>query len=115
MPEIPRHLNKDIREAIGYAVSMRVYEFMLTFEIEPDLDTTDRLYGYFGAKGSAPEGVQDFTLVVQSGTPIANCTVEAISFETALQLVFPKLRKEGLQVVRVEVDEVGLAVLQEAT
>ena len=94
---------------------MRVYEFMLTLETEPDLDTTDRLYGHFDAKGAAPEGVQDFTLVVQSGTPIANCTVEATSFEAALQLVLPRLRKEDLQVVRVEVDEVGLALLQEAT
>ncbi len=78
---------------------MRVYEFMLTLEPEPDLDTTDRLYGYFDANGAAPEGVQDFTLVTQSGTSIANCTVEAASFEAALELVLPKLRQEGLQVV----------------
>jgi hypothetical protein len=94
---------------------MRVYEFMLTLKAEPDLDMTDRLYGYFGENGAAPEGVQDVTLAVLSGTPIANCTVEAASFEAALELVLPKLRDEGLQVVRVEVDEVGLAVMQEAT
>lgn len=93
---------------------MRVYEFMLTLATEPDLDTTDRLYGYFGEDGAAPESVHDFTLVTQSGIPIANCTVEATSFEAALELVLPKLREEGLQVVRVEVDEVGLALLQEA-
>ena len=93
---------------------MRVYEFMLMLATEPDLDTTDRLYGYFGEDGEAPDSVQDFTLVIQSGTPIANCTVEATSFEAALESVLPKLREEGLQVVRVEVDEVGLALLQEA-
>jgi hypothetical protein len=43
---------------------MRVYEFMLTLDAEPDLDTTDQLYRYFSADGAAPEGVQDFTLVV---------------------------------------------------
>lgn len=94
--------------------TMRVYEFMLTLATEPDLDTTDRLYGYFGEDGAAPEGIMDFTLVIESGTSIANCTVEATSFEAALESVLPKLREEGLQVVRVEVDEVGLAVLQEA-
>ena len=93
---------------------MRVYEFMLTLATEPDLDTTDRLYEYFGEVGAASESVLDFTLVVQSGAPIANCTVEATSFEAALESVLPKLREEGLQVVRVEVDEVGLALLQEA-
>lgn len=93
---------------------MRVYEFMLTLATEPDLDTTDRLYEYFGEGGAASESVLDFTLVVQSGAPIANCTVEATSFEAALESVLPKLREEGLQVVRVEVDEVGLALLQEA-
>ncbi len=41
---------------------------------------------------------------------LANCTVEATSFEAALESVLPKLREEGLQVVRVEVDEVGLAL-----
>ena len=40
---------------------MRVYEFMLSDW--PDLDTTDRL---------SPDSVLDFTLVIQSGTPIAN-------------------------------------------
>ena len=89
---------------------MQVYEFMLTLATEPDLNTTDRLYGYFGEDGTAPDSVLDFTLVIQSGTPIANCTVEATSFEAALESVLPKLRKEGLQVVRVEVDEVGLAL-----
>ena len=93
---------------------MRVYEFMLTLATEPDLDTTDQLYGYFGENGAAADRVLDFTLVIQSGTPIANCTVEAKSFEAALESVLPKLREEGLQVVRVEVDEVGLALLQEA-
>ena len=87
---------------------MQVYEF--TLATEPDLDTTDRLYGYFGEAGAAPDSVLDFTLVIQSGIPIANCTVEATLFEAALESVLPKLRKEGLQVVRVEVDEVGLAL-----
>ena len=95
--------------------TMRVYEFMLTLDAEPDLDTTDRLYGYFDVTGAAPEGVQDFTLAIQSETPTVNCTVEATSFEAALKLVLPRLRKEGLRVVRVEVDEEGLALLQEAT
>lgn len=94
---------------------MRIYEFMLTLDTEPDLDTTDRLYGYFDANGAAPADVQDFTLVIQSGMPIISCTVEASSFETALRLVLPKLREEGLRVVRVEVDEEGLALLQEVT
>ncbi len=89
---------------------MQVYEFMLTLATEPDLDTTDRLYGYFGEDGAAPDSVLDFTLVIQSGIPIANCTVEATLFEAALESVLPKLREEGLQVVRVEVDEVGLAL-----
>ena len=93
--------------------TMRVYEFMLALDVQPNLDTTDRLYAYFDANGAAPEGVQDFTLVIQSGTPTVNCTVEATSFEVALQLVLPKLCKEGLRVVRVEVDEEGLALLQE--
>ena len=87
---------------------------MLTLATEPDLDKTDRLYAYFGEDGAAPDSVQDFTLVIQSGTPIANCTVEATSFEAALESVLPKLREEGLQVVRVEVDEVGLVLLQDA-
>ena len=56
---------------------MRVYEFMLTLATEPDLDKTDRLYGYFGEDGAAPKSVLDFTLVIQSGAPIVNCTVEA--------------------------------------
>lgn len=87
---------------------------MLTLATEPDLDTTDRLYGYFGEGEAASESVLDFTLVIQSGTPIANCTIEATSFEAALESVLPKLSEEGFQVVRVEVDEVGLALLQEA-
>lgn len=94
---------------------MRAYEFMLTLATEPDLDATDQLYEYFDDNGTAPENVLDFTLVIQSGTPIAHCTVEATSFEAALESVMPKLREKGLQVVRVEVDEVGLALLQEAT
>ena len=94
---------------------MRVYEFMLTLATEPDLDTTDQLYEYFEDNGAAPESVLDFTLVVQSGTPIAHCTVEATSFEAALESILPKLHEKGLQVVRVEVDEAGLALLQEAT
>jgi hypothetical protein len=92
--------------------TMRVYEFMLTLDAEPDLDTTDRLYGYYGANGAAPEGVQDFALVIQAGTPVATCTVEAPSFDAALQLVLPGLHKEGLRAVRAEVDERGLALLQ---
>lgn len=94
---------------------MRVYEFMLTLATEPGLDATDQLYGYFDDNGAAPENVLDFTLVIQSGIPIAHCTVEATSFEAALESVLPKLHEKGLQVVRVEVDEVGLALLQEAT
>ena len=91
---------------------MRVYGFLLTLDARPDLDTIDRLYGYFDADGAAPGGVQDVTLVMQAGTPTVNCTVEAPSFEAALQLVLPKLRKDGFRVVRVEVDEEGLALLQ---
>ena len=94
---------------------MRIYEFTLTLDTEPDLDTTDRLYGFFNADGAAPGDVQDFTLVAQSGTPAVSCTIEAPSFETALWLVLPKLREEGLRVVRVEMDEEGLAILQEVT
>ena len=94
---------------------MRVYEFMLTLATEPGLETTDQLYGYFDDNGAAPESVLDFTLVIQSGTPIAHCTVKATSFEAALQSVLPKLHEKGLQVVRMEIDEVGLALLQEAT
>ena len=95
-------------------MKMRVYEFMLILETEPDQDRINRLYGFFGKNGSAPKNVVDFTLVVKSGKPIVDCTVEASSFEAALEMVLPKLRDENLQVVRVEVDEVGLAVLQEA-
>ena len=93
---------------------MKLYEFMLTLDLEPDLDIADRLYGYFGASGEAPEGVQDVTLATQSGFSIVDCTVEASSFEAALHLVLPKLVEEGLKVVRVEVDESGIALLQEA-
>lgn len=92
--------------------SVRLYEFTLILDLEPDLDTVDRLYGYFGAGGSAPAGVQDFTLVTLSGTPVANCTIEAPSFDTALQLVLPRLSQEGLRVVRAEADEEGLALFQ---
>lgn len=92
---------------------MRVYEFMLTLDAEPDLDMTDRLYGYFAAQGTAPESVQDFTLTTQAGVPTANCTVEAASFDAALRFVLPGLRMEGLQAVRVEVDQEGLLLLQE--
>ena len=91
---------------------MPVYEFTLTLDVEPDLDTIDRLYGYFGANGAAPAGVQDFTLATLSGTPIANCTIKATSFDAALQLVLPRLCQEGLRVVRAEVDEEGLALFQ---
>jgi len=100
---------------IHYEVkTMQVYEFILTLDSEPDLDATDRLYGYFNTTGEASESVQDFTLVTQSGTPMVDCTVEAVSFESALKLVLPRLRTEGFRVVRVEVDETGLALLQEA-
>ena len=91
---------------------VRLYEFTLILDLEPDLDTVDRLYGYFGAGGPAPAGVQDFTLATLSGTPVANCTIEAPSFDTALQLVLPRLSQEGLRVVRAEVDEEGLALFQ---
>lgn len=94
---------------------MRVYEFMLTLATEPSLDRTNQLYGYFDDNGAAPESVLDFTLVIQSGIPIAQCTVEATSFEAALGSVLPRLNEKGLQVVQVEVDEVGLPLLQEAT
>ena len=93
---------------------MPVYEFTLTLDAEPDLDTTDRLYGYFDANGDAPAGVQDFTLVTQAGVASANCTVEATSFDSALQLVLPRLNIEGLRALRVEVDEQGLALLEAA-
>ncbi len=91
---------------------MHVYEFTLTLDVEPDLDTIDRLYGYFGANGAAPAGVQDFTLAMLSGMPIANCTIKATSFDAALQLVLPRLCREGLRVVRAEVDEEGLALFR---
>lgn len=93
---------------------MRIYEFQLTLGTEPDPNKIDRLYGYFGKNGEAPEGAIDFTLLVKSGKPIADCTIEASSFEAALEKVLPKLRDENLQVMRVEVDEIGLAVLQKA-
>ena len=91
---------------------MHVYEFTLTLDVEPDLDTIDRLYGYFGVNGAAPAGVQDFTLAMLSGMPIANCTINAASFDAALQLVLPRLCQEGLRVVRAEVDEEGLALFR---
>ena len=93
---------------------MQVYEFTLTLDAEPNLGTTDRLYAYFNANGVAPAGVQDFTLMTQAEISTASCTVEAISFDAALQLVLPGLSKEGLRAMRVEVDEQGLALLQEA-
>ena len=46
---------------------MQSMNFMLTLATEPDLNTTDRLYGYFGEDGAAPDSVLDFTLVIQSG------------------------------------------------
>ena len=94
--------------------TMPVYEFTLTLDAEPDLDTTDRLYGYFDANGDAPAGVQDFTLVTQAGVASANCTVEATSCDSALQSVLLSLSKEGLRAMRVEADEQGLAGLQAA-
>lgn len=94
---------------------MRVYEFLLSLQAEPDQNTINRLYGYFGKNGLAPKGVLDMTFGVQSGKPVADCTVEATSFETALEMVLPELRSEGLHIIRVEVDEIGLAVLQETT
>ena len=93
---------------------MQTYEFTLTLDGDPDLDTIDQLYGYFGASGAAPTGVQDFTLMQQAGTSIVNCTVEASSFDMALQMVLPALQQEGLAAVRVEVDQQGLALLQAA-
>ncbi|HRW08976.1 MAG TPA: hypothetical protein P5121_27920 [Caldilineaceae bacterium] len=93
---------------------MQIYEFMLMLDRIPDLDTTDRLYGYFNNDGAAPTGVQDFTLVIRDGQSAAVCTVEASSFDDALALVLPQLRKESLKVVRVELDEQGLAMLQVA-
>ncbi len=92
---------------------MQVYEFLLMLDVDPDLDTTDRLYKYFNETGAAPLAVQDFTLITQSGRSVANCTVEAASFDAALALILPQLRKENLRVMRVEVDEQGLALLQE--
>ena len=86
----------------------------LILDVEPDLDALDRLYGYFGEGGDAPQGVQDVTLAVSSGTPLASCAVEAASFDEALSLVLPALREEGLRVMRVEVDEEGLALLEQA-
>ena len=93
-------------------LKMYCYEFTLRLDVDPDLDTIDRLYGYFGANGSAPEGVEDFTLAILAGTPIANCTVKAESFDAALHLLLPGLSQEGLGVVRAEVDEEGLAIFQ---
>ncbi|MFB3132688.1 MAG: hypothetical protein ACE10K_09240 [Rhodothermales bacterium] len=93
---------------------MRAYAFHLILETAPDLDATDRLYGHFGADGAAPEGVQDVTLVVSNGRAMADCSVEATSFDEALGMVLPALRKEGLRVVRVEMDEDGLALLEHA-
>lgn len=93
---------------------MQVYEFMLTLNVVPDLDATDRLYGYFSDSGVAPAGVQDFTLLTRNGQPAASCTVEASSFDAALASILPQLRKENLRVVRVELDEQGLALLQTA-
>lgn len=92
---------------------MRVYEFLVGLETEPNQKTINHLYEYFGKNGVAPQGVLDVAFGVQSGKAIADCTVEAASFEEALEMVLPKLRKEGLHIVRVEVDETGLAVLQE--
>lgn len=93
---------------------MLTYEFTPVMNADPDLDTTDRLYGYFGIFGAAPTGVQDLTLATQIGASIANCTVEAPTFDAALQMVLPALRREGLEVVRAEVDRQGLALLQTA-
>lgn len=93
---------------------IRIYEFTLILDVEPALDTIDRLYGYFGANGLAPAGVEDFTIAMLAGTPIVNCTVRATLFDLALQMIMPRLSQKALRVVRVEVDEEGLALLQEA-
>ncbi len=92
----------------------RTYEFRLVLNADPNLDATDRLYGYFGAGGGAPPEVQDVTLVVANGVPVADCTVVARSFDEALSRVLPALRDERLRVVRVEMDEEGLAILEAA-
>ena len=52
---------------------------------------------------------EDFTI------KISGFFRSSYTFQQAAKLVLPELRKESLQVVRVEVDEVGLALLQEAT
>ena len=93
---------------------MRTYDFDLILTSEPDDNVADRLYGYFGAGGKAPGGVQTVVLGLRSGIPFAACTVEAASFEEALALVLPGLRAEGLAVERIEVDREGLTVFEAA-
>lgn len=93
---------------------MRAYTFDLILSRAPSEDETDRLYGFFGASGAAPEAVQDLTLCASAGTWYAGCTVEAASLDEAVRLVLPGLRREGLDVVRVEVDREGLSVLEAA-
>ena len=92
---------------------MHMYEFLLELGVEPDLDTTERLYAYFSEQGAAAPEVRDFSLVTRAGSPAADCSVEARSFEAALNVVLPVLREEGIRVVRVEMDAQGLALLQE--
>ena len=90
---------------------MRKYDFDLILVESPSDRVADRLYGYFGLGGAAPDGVQSVVLGVRGGTPYAACTVEADTFDAALLTVFPGIQAEGLLVDRVEVDREGLEAM----
>ncbi|HET6569586.1 MAG TPA: hypothetical protein VFG50_16595 [Rhodothermales bacterium] len=90
---------------------MREYNFTVILKTEPSDEQTERLYGYFGAGGTAPETVLDVLIGVRSGIPYLAAAVRAESFEAAINDILPALRGEGLDLVRVEMDAAELGGL----
>lgn len=93
---------------------MREYTFDLVLDHEPTMDEIEAVGAWISEDGPAPEGVQDVTLAVSAGVPLALCTVDAASLDEAVRLVVPALRERGLDVERVELDREGLSVLEAA-
>lgn len=90
---------------------MREYNFTLILNAKPSDEQIERLYGYFSAGGAAPEDVLDVLVGVRSGVPYVSAAVRAKTFEAAINDVLPAVRKEGLELVRVEMDAEELGTL----
>ena len=90
---------------------MRTYDFTLILSTSPAEEVVDKLYGYFGPKGEAPQGIQSIVIGLRAGVPYAGCTVRTDSFEFALQAVLPGFQREGIEVERVEVEKDDLSSL----